>query len=239
MTIALHHSRARGTAKLVLLGIANHDGDGGAWPSIDTLAKYAGVTTRNVQKALVQLVELGEIAIFQNNGGDRNTRDDHRPNLYHFLLNCPPECDRTKNHRVPRLRQSRDVASDTPPSHGVSLATPRGVASDAHGVSHPTPEPSLEPPLNQLPTVDRERSLSNAKANPPDSSNGVRDERSQSWRAAPPPPSPPGRRAAPPPAVRLPDDPNQAEINRRGRAAARAVLEAKRQQKREHAGSTT
>ena len=34
------------TDKLVLIGIANHDGDGGSWPSIATLAMYAASYTR-------------------------------------------------------------------------------------------------------------------------------------------------------------------------------------------------
>jgi DNA-binding transcriptional regulator YhcF (GntR family) len=62
MAIALHHSRSSGTTKLVLLGIANHDGDGGAWPSLATLATYAGgVSERTVSRAIGELVELGEV----------------------------------------------------------------------------------------------------------------------------------------------------------------------------------
>ena len=38
MSLVLHHSVAQPTHKLILLGIANHQGDGGAWPSIETLS---------------------------------------------------------------------------------------------------------------------------------------------------------------------------------------------------------
>ena len=65
MAIALHHSRSKGTAKVVLLGIANHDGDGGAYPTVATLAKYANVSRANVQKALTKLESLGEIQIME------------------------------------------------------------------------------------------------------------------------------------------------------------------------------
>ena len=103
MAIALYHSRSSGTTKLVLLGIANHDGDGGAWPSLATLATYAGgVSERTVSRAIGELVELGEVSVERNAGGLRNCRDDRRPNLYHFLLSCPPDCDGSKNHRVRR-----------------------------------------------------------------------------------------------------------------------------------------
>lgn len=102
MAIALHHSRASGTAKLVLLGIANHDGDGGAYPSLRTLAKYGACNIRNARKALERLVALGEVRVFVQAGGAADWEDHLRPNRYEVLLMCPPACDRTKNHRMPK-----------------------------------------------------------------------------------------------------------------------------------------
>lgn len=140
MAIALHHSRATGTAKLVLIGIANHDGDGGAWPSVDTLAKYAGVHRRNVQKALQRLEELREISVVRNGGGDHSLADTHRPNLYRVTLRCPPTCDRTQQHRT-----SRKAVIDlfTP---GVAVAPPGG-ESVTSGVAVAPPEPSSKPSI--------------------------------------------------------------------------------------------
>lgn len=106
MTLALHHSRAKGTAKVVLLGIANHVGDGGAWPSVSTLAQYANVDVRRAREALATLERLGEIRRDIQAGGTPQTRDHQRPNLYHFLLTCPPDCDRSANHRTPRTKTS-------------------------------------------------------------------------------------------------------------------------------------
>lgn len=100
MAIALHHSQAKGTDKLVLLGICNHDGDGGAWPSHETLSKYANCSITRVKQALKRLVELGEINIKLRAGGDHTTRNDRRPNLYEILLTCPAECDGSKKHRT-------------------------------------------------------------------------------------------------------------------------------------------
>lgn len=100
VSIALHHSRATGTAKLVLIGIANHDGDGGSWPAISTLQKYAGVDRRNVQRALTKLEDLGEIRKHVQHGGRPKSWDHLRPNLYEFLLTCPPQCDRSNKHEV-------------------------------------------------------------------------------------------------------------------------------------------
>lgn len=149
----LHHSRAKGTAKLVLVGIANHDGDGGAWPTIATLAKYANVTERNVQKSIDKLVSLGELAVHLQAGGTLDASDHTRPNRYDVLVSCPPWCDRTTQHRDTRQsRQShlRGVASDTPP---VSRTTPPPV-------SPATPKPSIPTKLTPVPdsTTDRARS---------------------------------------------------------------------------------
>ena len=98
IAIALHHSRSTGAAKVILLGIANHDGDGGAWPSLATLARYGNCTVRNAQRAIAKLEELGEVRVHLQQGGNQRTPDHMRPNLYEFTLRCSPECDRTKNH---------------------------------------------------------------------------------------------------------------------------------------------
>lgn len=155
LSVCLHHSKAKGTAKLVLLGIANHAGDGGAWPSVATLARYANVTERNVQKALGTLAGLGEVRVHVQQGGLGGVPDFTRPNRYDVLVMCPPWCDRSAQHRDTRKRAGRQVAlpvdkpgvdSDTPPpkqGYRVSDATPLPV-SDA------TPEPSIEPGPNDV-----------------------------------------------------------------------------------------
>lgn len=138
LAAVLHHSRAKGTAKLVAVGIANHDGDGGAWPTIATLARYANVTPRNVQAALAKLTSLGELVVELQAGGTPQLEDHERPNLYRLLVSCPPWCDRTPHHRDTRAsRQShlRGVGSDTPP---VSRLTPRPVSAA-------TPKPPTQP----------------------------------------------------------------------------------------------
>lgn len=100
IAIALHHSQATGSAKLVLLGIANHDGDGGSWPKIATLAKYAGLADpHSVKRLLRKLEQLGEIKTEIQKGGMHDTPDEYRPNRYQFTLVCPPSCDRSSQHR--------------------------------------------------------------------------------------------------------------------------------------------
>lgn len=131
MAIVLNHSKAEGTAKVVLLGIANHDGDGGAWPSIDTLCRYANKNRRTVQEAIEQLSTpvgnetkkhrrgLGELKVEHNAGGNSATRADRRPNRYEILLSCPARCDGTRQHR------DRDGVRSTAPEPSLNHPQPR------------------------------------------------------------------------------------------------------------------
>ena len=117
LAIVLHHSKARGTTKLVLVGIANHDGDGGAFPKVATLAKYCNVHPRRVMEALNALGALGEIIIYEKDGGTHKTPAHLRPNRYELALECPPECDRTKNHRIDGEHLGRGYKGQFDPAH--------------------------------------------------------------------------------------------------------------------------
>lgn len=165
LAAVLHHSRATGTAKLVLIGIANHDGDGGAWPTLGTLGRYANVQPRNVRKALGTLQSLGEIRVHLQAGGTAELPDFQRPNRYDVLVSCPPWCDRTTQHRDTRARQSplwTNPRTDATPPDGCD---PRG-ETDATPAprSESSPKPSIEPTLNTAasvpaPTTARAREL--------------------------------------------------------------------------------
>lgn len=69
ISLVLNNSRAEGRAKLVLIGIANHHGDNGAWPSIATLARYANSSERSIKRDLQYLQDLGELTV-EINGSD-------------------------------------------------------------------------------------------------------------------------------------------------------------------------
>lgn len=146
MAIVLHHSPSSGTDKVVLLGIANHDGDGGAWPSVATLAKYANVTERNVQAAIKRLESSGQITRRIQQGGTMTMRNGQRPNQYILNIRCPETCDRTTAHRVPRtdirtgVASDRGDVSDTPT--GDASDRGRGDASDTLTILPTIPEPS-------------------------------------------------------------------------------------------------
>lgn len=131
MAAVFHHSSAVGTAKVVLLGIANHEGDGGAWPSINTLMTYANADRRTVQRAIDKLIEAGELKRLMQQGGTLYTPNASRPNLYRVTVVCPPECDRTTRHgRI---------------STGAAPTPPRGTHA-APGAAPTPPEPSPNHP---------------------------------------------------------------------------------------------
>lgn len=152
MAVVLHHSRASGTAKVVALGIANHDGDGGAYPTHATLARYANVSVRNVRSAITKLVALGEVSVLVNRGGDPDWVENRRPNRYEILVACPGWCDRTKHHRDTRKKHG-----PAEPLVGGSDATtlrgdgddhpnePGGSETTTLGGSLATTKPSIEP----------------------------------------------------------------------------------------------
>lgn len=90
MTAVLKYSKAHGRAKLVLLGIANHQGDEGAWPSIATLARYANASERSVKRDIQELIQMGELQVEVNAapiGGQ------YRTNRYWVLVEMPGVTD--------------------------------------------------------------------------------------------------------------------------------------------------
>lgn len=174
MAIVLHHSQADSTAKVVLLGIANHDGDGGAWPGIDTLARYARKDRRTVQRAIARCVELGELAVDVQQGGTATTPADRRTNRYRILLGCPADCDGTTAHRT-------NGAAPTPPreADGAAPTTERGGTHATPGAAPTPPEPSTN---QQEPAPSRSSRLH------PDADAVTREW----WEATTPRPTPRG-----------------------------------------------
>lgn len=83
VSLVLNKSRATGRAKLVLLGIANHLGDQGAWPSISTLARYANASERSVKRDIQELVQLGELKVELQNAP---THQQYKTNLYWITI---------------------------------------------------------------------------------------------------------------------------------------------------------
>jgi predicted DNA-binding transcriptional regulator YafY len=83
MSAVWRHSQSEGRARLVLLAIADHLGEIGAWPSISTLAKMVNASPRSVQRDIKTLEELGEIYVEEQGAP---TRSQYKSNLYWIIL---------------------------------------------------------------------------------------------------------------------------------------------------------
>ena len=131
--------------KLLLVGIANHAGDGGAWPSMSTLTAYLCLSERSTQRHLANLVDLGLITVHLNAGGNRHTRNDRRTNR--FDLHLPPVDNSA--HGVTAVSPRANNLQ----LRGVTPVTPRGDKpsrlSRSRGDTAMTPEPSFEQKKNR------------------------------------------------------------------------------------------
>lgn len=103
-SVVFHHSKATGNDLLVLVAIANYISDDGAWPKVETIAKYARTSTRQVHRSLNSLRELGEIDWVTGGGQGQGV---YRPNLYQLLLSCPDDCSGDWNHSMRQDVRSR------------------------------------------------------------------------------------------------------------------------------------
>jgi hypothetical protein len=85
MTWVWTHSRSKNGARLVLLAIADVANDNGrnAWPSVKTLRTKANLSERAVQKAIKDLIELGELKVEFNQG-------PYGSNWYTILMDKTP-----------------------------------------------------------------------------------------------------------------------------------------------------
>ena len=109
-----------GTQKVLLIGVASHAdryGDN-AWPSIETLARYAYVDARSVQRAIGELVKAGFLYRDVNGGGSRQTASHMRPNLYRLNM--------AKTHAA------HPLAPASPPDAGVTPPPDTSVTRTIH-----------------------------------------------------------------------------------------------------------
>ena len=79
MNAVWRHSKADGRARLVLLAIADHQGEIGAWPSIQTLARMVNASERSVQRDIQYLQNIGELRVEVQNAP---TQAQYKSNLY-------------------------------------------------------------------------------------------------------------------------------------------------------------
>ena len=161
----LEHSRSTGGARCVLIALANHDGDGGCWPTVERIAWEANLSPRAVQRHLKTLEVLGEIRILRNRGGNADWDEARRPNLYRITITAGRRTTRgypqPANLQLPNL--SWGDTSGTP--GGDTIGTPGGDTIGTQTVhnNHPNNRP-LQPSPSSAPENGTGRAASPAGA---------------------------------------------------------------------------
>jgi hypothetical protein len=95
LALVFHHSETRGTTRNVLMAIANHHGEDGAWPSMPTIAFLARTDERRARREIRAIEAMGELRVDIQGGGTRRTTRGRNPNRYVLLIRCPDWCDRS------------------------------------------------------------------------------------------------------------------------------------------------
>lgn len=151
---ALDRQDVRETAKLVLVGLADHANDAGeCWPSIERLRIVASLThTRHVYAALDKLIAAGLVT--------RESRPGKR-SRFRLCLPATPDASVTPDGGV------TPDASVTPPLTEASRVplTPASLTPDA-SVTQTVTEPSGEPSVNRHTPAEGGGSVSGASSTP-------------------------------------------------------------------------
>ena len=137
-------------ARFVLVGLANHAHADGrhAFPSLDTLAEYTGLSRRSVIRKLQMLEEAG--IIHRGNqaiAAAHIERADRRPTVYDLVM-----IERGDNEAPGEERGDNETPTGCQPvMNGVSSVQERGVTVTPETSSKPKPEPSIKPNGVELP----------------------------------------------------------------------------------------
>lgn len=158
---------------IVLLGLANHAARDGsdAYPAVPTLAKYARLSDRQVQRCLQALVEYGLIKPGDQRIVEAKIADPtKRPVVYDLVMEAQVSRGDSVSPRKPESKKPQVSRGDTvspgdkSDTSGVTGATKRG---DSH-VTQTVLEPSNEPEgLREVSTSLAEPSPATPSLDPP------------------------------------------------------------------------
>lgn len=147
-------SESRNGARLVMLALADRADDNGfAWPSVDDLAERTKLSPRAVQKAILCLVEIGELEV--ENGGGR-----HRSNRYRILPK-PRTLDGVTDEK-PRTYDGvsdSETPNSAPETPNFETETPNNTPGNPVQSSPEPLEPPEEPSGNHPPVSPKDELL--------------------------------------------------------------------------------
>jgi len=123
----MNHSKTTGAARAVLLVLAiRADSAGVSWPSLDRLARDAGLTRRAIIRILPRLAEAGELSIAHGDQQVRTGGGKQAVNRYTVILQggdreSPPDATR----EGPTVTTGSDPRSPQVVTHGPKGRDPR------------------------------------------------------------------------------------------------------------------
>lgn len=138
MSAVWRHSQSTGRARLVLLAIADHQGEIGAWPSIATLARMVNASERSVQRDIQELIALDELIVEWRQAPSRGI---HKSNLYWVNL---PEVTKPSHEVTNEVDEVTDSTHEV--TESLDEVTPVGVLNLIRTIK----EPLLEYPQNKF-----------------------------------------------------------------------------------------
>ena len=158
------HSRAHGTALVVLLAIADYaNADGLAWPSTSVLAARARLSERQTRRCLATLVEMGELSVEPDAAGTGARR--YRITCPGPDLPLPPE-PRTQN---PEPGSPHPVTDDpNPVTDDLSSMTEARSSMTGETVIHDRAYKEVEPSINRHTAIELEKNLPSSVSVPPE-----------------------------------------------------------------------
>ncbi len=150
-------SQSTGTARVVLLAIADHaDEHMTAYPSLTRLAHYANVHRRSAIRAIQSLVELGELV--------RVDRGKQGVTVYRMALpGVPTSDDSVTSTSDARVTSDASVTGDNSVTQLVTNPAPTSDTGVTQLVTPVSPEPSMN---HQEPSVNRQGTRARATARP-------------------------------------------------------------------------
>lgn len=121
MNAVWRESKSDGRARLVLLAIADHQGEIGAWPSIRRLANMVNASERSVQRDIQHLQKIGELRVETRNAP---TGGQYKANRYWVTLPSVPEVTDSAPEVTNPTPEVTDLASEVTTGGVLTLIEP-------------------------------------------------------------------------------------------------------------------
>ena len=121
------YSKAKGSARLVLLAIADFADDKGvAWPGVGRIRKMTGLSRRSAQNLIQHLISLAELTIAKKGSGRHTNRYQIEVQRLHQCKDCTPRVQ-------PSARQGRKVCAA-----GVQPSAPKPSGNHQGTINQPS-----------------------------------------------------------------------------------------------------